>query len=230
VCGRFARWSPVEKVASCFGAVVQEGLSESSELQTGTNISPFGAPVLGLVACEISLEKRRVIGSFAWGVVLGSEKSRPVRLINARAETLASKPTWREAFAHSRVIVPADGFYEWPPRPSEMPARARARRSPWLFRPRQGGLLAMGALCLETSEPRGTQLAQRSLVIVTTPANKEVALIHERMPLLIAQEDLDIWLDTETTSLKRVTELLHPASEGLLVKEEFLPGAPAPAA
>jgi putative SOS response-associated peptidase YedK len=67
-------------------------------------------------------------------------------------------------------------------------------------------------------------------VIVTTPANKEVALIHERMPLLIAQEDLDIWLDTETTSLKRVTELLHPAFEGLLVKEEFLPGAPAPAA
>jgi len=229
VCGRFARWSPVEKVASCFGAVVQEGLSESSELQTGTNIFPFGPPVLGLFSSEISFEKGRMAGPFGWGVVLGSPQSRPVRLINARAETIASKLTWREAFAHSRVIVPADGFYEWPPRPSDESARAHARRSPWLFRPREGELLAMGAVCLETTEPTGTRATQGSLVIVTTSANKEVASIHDRMPLLIAQEDLDVWLDTETTSLSKVVELLRPAPEGLLFKEKFSPGAPAPA-
>jgi putative SOS response-associated peptidase YedK len=107
-------------------------------------------------------------------------------VINARSETAASLPTFRDAFQHGRCLVPADGFYEWR-------GGRGARRPVWLHPP-EGGLLLVAGLAVARE-------GALRFVILTTPANATVAHLHDRMPALLSREGADAWLSRPDPTL-----------------------------
>lgn len=141
----------------------------------------------------------RVLRPAFWGF-----ESRGGRLlINARSETAAKKPSFREAFQHRRCAVVADGFYEWT-------GSAKARRPLW-FHPPDGGLLLMAGLWEEGGE------APPRFTVLTTDANETVAPVHDRMPVLLPPDRLDNWLR------EPAEELLVPAPPQTLRVREVSP-------
>jgi putative SOS response-associated peptidase YedK len=121
-------------------------------------------------------------------------------LINARAETVADKPSFRAALRRRRCIVPADGFYEWA-------GTGRARR-PHLFRRRGGAILAIAGLWESWLGPEGDEI--ESCTVITTEANATMRRFHHRMPVLLAARDYACWLDREERDPERVLSLLIP--------------------
>lgn len=125
------------------------------------------------------LEPGRRLLPALWGFAGG--------LINARAETAARLPAFREAFAHRRVVVPADGFYEW--------KGPKGDRRPVWFRPSGGGLLRMAGLAATAPDGRPC------FVVLTTEAQGPIAELHDRMPALLSRERAAEWLERPDSSL-----------------------------
>src|SRR5262249_44556825 len=156
-------------------------LAEEPVLAPRYNIAPTQP-----IAVVRRVGERRVLEPMQWGFVSRmpvEAKGAAARPINARAETIATTPLFRDAFARRRGIVPADGFYEWQP-------RGRSSR-PFAVLRRDGAPLAMAAVW-ERSEGEAGPLV--SCAIVTTEANAALAPLHERMPVLLAPEDFATWL------------------------------------
>jgi putative SOS response-associated peptidase YedK len=126
-------------------------------------------------------------------------------LFNARSESVAEKASFRTAMRHRRALVPASGFYEW------RQAGGRKGQAYWV-RPRHGGLVAFAALVETYAEPGGSEMD--TCAIVTTHANADIADIHERMPVVIGQEDFSRWLDCRTREPRHVADLMRPAEPG----------------
>ncbi len=139
-----------------------------------------------------------------WGLIppfmRDREQSRP--LINARAESLFDKPSFRSPARKHRCLIPASGFYEW----------ERATRQAWLFRPASGELLAFAGIW----QP-GKDDTPDSAAIVTTAANTTLEPVHHRMPVVLATEDFDTWLDPELRDPEVLAPLLRPAPDDALV-------------
>lgn len=125
--------------------------------------------------------------------------------INARAETLSERPSFREAFERRRCVVPADGFYEWQGTRGE-------RRPYWFHRPR-GGLLLLAGLFERRQQTGGA--VEYTFTIVTTEANATVGQLHNRMPVILGENDADDWMFARTER-ERLRRLLRPAPEGWL--------------
>jgi putative SOS response-associated peptidase YedK len=142
-----------------------------------------------------------------WGLVnsWAKDASRAARAINARAETLATSPAFRDAYARRRCVVPTDGFYEW-----EGP---KDHRQPhWIHRP-DGRLVLMAGL-YESWQPKPGEW-QRTFTIVTTRANEMVARIHDRMPVVLDEEAAGRWMLANTPE-RELRQLLAPAPESAL--------------
>jgi putative SOS response-associated peptidase YedK len=175
MCGRFTLTKSGEEVAEAFG------LDESPPLVPRYNIAP-SQPVLAVR--QVAPEAARSSALLRWGL-----KSAPddKPLINARAETAATRGAFREAFATRRCLVPADGFYEW-----EGP-RGTKKRRPFHLRLQDGGLFGLAGLW----EP-GREGEAGTLAILTTVPNRLVERIHDRMPLILQPADYARWLDPGT--------------------------------
>jgi putative SOS response-associated peptidase YedK len=106
---------------------------------------------------------------------------------------------------HRRALVPASGFYEWR-------QKAGGKGQPYWIRPKQGGLVAFGALMETYAEPGGSEMDTGA--IVTTSASADIAHIHLRMPVVIEPEHFSRWLDCRTLEPRHVADLLRPAAEG----------------
>lgn len=143
-----------------------------------------------------------------WGLIPGWVKDPAsfTLLINARAETAAEKPAFRGAMRHKRCLVPASGFYEW--------RRVGTTKQPFYIRPRDGGAIGFAGLCEDYMAPDGSEIS--TAAILTTAANRLMAPIHDRMPVILAEKDWDAWLDTSGNDARHVTGLLKPAPDGLL--------------
>ncbi len=124
-------------------------------------------------------------------------------LINARAETLAQKPAFRDACRLRRCLIPASGFYEW----SKGPA---GEKLPWYIRRRDGAPLAFAGIWQDWQND-GESLA--TCAIVTSNANAQMAAIHHRMPVILEPDDHALWLGERG---KGAARLMHPAPAGLL--------------
>lgn len=187
---------------------------------------------------------QRRLDVFQWGLVPSWAKDRRIgaRMINARAETAATKSAFRSAFRHRRCIVPADGFYEWPraaadaEAPCDGPARGAAKPMPRYIYRADGEPLAMAGLWERWSPPggrgadaagndggavgtaqgdgsaSGSQLALHSVAVLTTAANEFMAPIHDRMPVLLARSAWDEWLDPRNRDTSALTALCVPAA------------------
>jgi putative SOS response-associated peptidase YedK len=194
MCGRFAQKSPAKKVAEKFKV---EGVPPLVERY---NVAPTQA----VLAVRESSDRREAT-YLKWGLVPRWAKDSGIgnKLINARAETVAEKPSFREAFARRRCLVPLDGFYEW--------SRRGDRKRPFYFHLRDGEPFAVAGLW-EVWEGDGGAL--ETCTLLTTEANELLAPYHDRMPVILRPEDYGLWLDTEVRRAELLQPLLRPYPHG----------------
>ena len=194
MCGRFTLVSPFAVVAERFGAAAPAGL------RPRYNIAP-GQDILCVVA-----DGARRIEPMRWGLIPFWAKDPSIgnRLINARAETLAVKPSFRGAFAKRRCLIAADGFYEW--------RRAGRRKVPVYLFLRSGKPFGFAGLYEVWKAPDGREI--RTCTIVTTGANDLVRPIHDRMPVIVPAALEDRWLDCAERDRGLLESVLTPYPAG----------------
>jgi putative SOS response-associated peptidase YedK len=198
MCGRFALHAHPEVIALHFG------LAQPPELAPRYNIAP-SAEVLAVRAAAGAAPRA---ARLRWGLVpyWSRDPSLGARMSNARAEGVAQKPAFRDAFRRRRCIVPASGFYEW--------KAEGGGKQPYYIRPARGELFAFAALW-ERWEGAGGPL--ETCAIVTTGANEAMGAVHDRMPVILARPDHACWLDCRAGN--EVSALLRPcASEELSIR------------
>jgi putative SOS response-associated peptidase YedK len=204
VCGRFSLsdTNPV-RLRSRFQ------LPESAEVDERPrfNIAPTD-PVL---AIRQGQNGRRELGRLRWGLLPGAwaERGAGGPLINARAETLAEQPAFREAFEGRRCLVPADGFYEW--RLGEA-----GKQAMWISRA-DGELFAFAGIWAALERPGAGDL--HSCAIVTCEPNAELRPVHDRMPVILDRDAEDAWLDPNTNAAD-LHAALRPLPDGALELRE----------
>lgn len=199
MCGRYTLTAPPETIAEVFG------LEEAPDLEPRFNIAP-GQEVATIHRTE---EGRRVLALRRWGLVpsWAGDPGIGARLINARSETAADKPAFREALRRRRCLVPADGFYEWG-------APGPAPRQPYHVARADRGLLAFAGLFERWHTPADAWL--ETCTILTTAANARLAPLHDRMPVILPPEAWLPWLDPELRDPERLRGLLLPAPDDAL--------------
>ncbi len=203
MCGRFVSATPPDQVAAYFGAEAPEALLDPS-----WNVAPTTD-----VYAVLADGSTRHLDAFHWGLVPRWAKDLRIgsRMINARAETLATKGAYKHAFQRRRCIIPADGFYEWQKR-----AGQKAKQPYFIHRP-DGEPYALAGLWETWKGPDGTgDEVLRSCTIITTTPNSEMAKIHDRMPVILPPDAWDTWLDPEQQDLDLLGRLLVPAPPQLI--------------
>jgi putative SOS response-associated peptidase YedK len=147
----------------------------------------------------------REVRPLRWGLVPFWTKEGSIgnRLINARAETLATKPAFRKPFRERRCLVPADGFYEW--------ERQGRRKQPWHIRLRDARPFAFAGLWDRWQPAKGAPV--ETVTIVTTAPNALVGRIHDRMPVILPNTEYGLWLDPAVQDVERLQALLRPYPE-----------------
>ena len=200
MCGRFTSSSPPDLIAAYFDAAIRDTLAEPS-----WNVAPTDA-----VHAVLEAEDERSLYVLGWDLMPWWSKDAPraARMINARAETLGSKPAFREAFEKRRCIVPADGFYEW-----RILENSKSKQ-PHFIRRTDGDPMAFAGLGAIWRTPDGGRL--RTCSIVTTRANDTVAPLHDRMPVILPPSAWDAWLDPANWDTLTLGRLLVPAPAELL--------------
>jgi putative SOS response-associated peptidase YedK len=201
VCGRYTSTVPPADLARYFD--VDEVVAD--DLGPRWNVAPTDE--VYAVAESASSGGRR-LGTFRWGLVpfFAKDARAGGRMINARAETLLEKPTFRRPFERYRCIIPADGFYEW-----EV-VEGRRRKQPWYFRRKDGDVLAFAGLWSVWRPNRDSDDGRLvSCSIITGEPNELVARLHDRMPVMLPAEAWDAWLDPDNHDLGALAGLLVPA-------------------
>ncbi len=203
MCGRFTLRTPASAIAEQFS------LLEVPDLQPRFNIAP-SQPVAAVrmeqgAGRELALSllpARRSLLFLHWGLVPSWADDPKIgnRMINARAETAAEKPSFRAAMRRRRCLIVADGFYEW--------KTVAKRRQPMYIRMRDGR--PFGFAGLWESWEGADHSALESCTILTTSANDLVRAIHDRMPVIIAPEDYPQWLNPALQQADSVVPLLRP--------------------
>ncbi len=199
MCGRVAQVQPAAALAAAFQA---ELLPERQYEQAARYNVPPSQPVLAVVARD----GRRFVTQHRWGLVPAWAKvpaQFAARTNNARAETVAEKPAFRDSFRKRRSIIPVTAFYEW--------RRTGGPKQPHAIVRRDGGLLALAGLWASW-QPASGDGAERLLTcaVVTTGANQAVGELHDRMPVVLPEEAWDLWLDPSVQDVERLTSLLKP--------------------
>lgn len=199
MCGRFVLTTPADAIAEEFAA-----MTGGLVLRPSYNIAPMQDVVVVRETDGV-----RSLAMLRWGLIPFWAKDPTIasRLINARSETAAEKPSFREAMKKRRCIVPASGFYEW--------KREGTRKQPWYFHPRAGQqLLAIAGLWESWKSPEGGVV--ETCCLLTTSANSVLAPVHDRMPVIFGQEAALRWLDPSEKDPGHLTGLLVPAPDAAL--------------
>lgn len=209
MCGRFTSTTTASDLAAYF-----ETEGDHVELGIDYNVTPTSDIH---VVREDSGGQRR-LDIMYWGLVPQWAESPSIgsRMINARAETVATKPSFRSAFRKRRCIVPVDGFYEWVPVPGQK------KKQPMFITARSREPLAFAGLW-ETWRPKDApedESPLRSCTIITGEPNSLVAPLHDRMPVILDRGCWDAWLDPTNADAESLQSMLVPAPEDLL---EFWP-------
>jgi len=194
MCGRFAFFSPVEAVQSWFPEARLPALKPHYNLAPSQTIAVLrDSPAAGR---EVALLRWGLVPSWAKDPAIGN------RLINARAETIAEKPSFRAAFRRRRCVILADGFYEWQPREGEA-------KQPWFIRAVDGGPLLLAGIWEHWEQ--GEEPLQ-TCAIITRSANEFMQPVHQRMPVMLSLENLSDWLRPDGTEAASA-QLLQQAPE-----------------
>lgn len=157
-----------------------------------------------------------------WGFVPSwAKEMKPGKpLINARAETVFEKPSFRHSIRRRRCLIPADGFYEWK---GDVPGK----KTPYHITRPDDGLFAFGGIWEHWTSPDGSEL--QSAAILTTRANAQLETIHHRMPVVVQPEDYGRWLDHSRPDGKHIADLMEPVQDEFFTSEETVMPRRAPA-
>lgn len=149
-------------------------------------------------------EPVRQISTLRWGLIphWAKDASGAAGTINARSETAATKPAFRDPLKFRRCLIPADGFYEW--------QRAAKSKQPYCFEVNDGQLFAFAGLWDGWKNAEGQWI--RTCSIMTTTPNAVTSAIHDRMPVILSPESYDIWLDPGMQNVATISELLKPCN------------------
>jgi putative SOS response-associated peptidase YedK len=215
MCGRFGMFHTWEDMHAMYGMFVQP-----FALPARWNIAPKQnvVAIIRAAAAESGAEtgggggigdSARAATAFGWGLVpsWAKDPAAGARMINARAETVAEKPSFKAAFARRRCLIPASGFYEWQD-------RGAGPKQPVWISPPGGGLVTFAGLWEASMGPDGSEL--RTCTIVTTEANETLQPFHHRMPVILSPDGFDTWLGDGTEGRfdrEAALELLRPAPE-----------------
>lgn len=200
MCGRY-----VLKREDLEALLRQLGVKDISAFTSRYNLAPTS-----LVPIIRGPRPKRTADSAQWGLVPPwAATPGGSRLANARAESVAARPAFRNAFQRRRCIVPASGFYEWETR--------GGRKLPWYFTPRESPPLALAGLWEE-----GPEDAPATFALITTEACAEVARIHDRMPVALPPEAAEAWLDPDQPT-PALLPLLRPLPAGVLAATRVSP-------
>jgi putative SOS response-associated peptidase YedK len=195
MCGRFVLKAPPSELATRFGLDKYVDFSARYNIPPGTDI-----PVI-----RQSPEGKRVLHLLRWGLVphWAKDPSIGAKLNNARGESVAEKPSFREAFKRRRCLVPANGFYEW---------KAEGKiKQPYYINPKDGQPMAMGGLWESWKTPDGSIL--RTVCIVTVGPNAVMEPIHDRMPVIVPPERWQDWL---AAPVEEIQSLVVPCQAEVL--------------
>lgn len=195
MCGRFALKTTAQAIREQF--LVEQGLHE---LEPHYNI----APSMGIASVRMAENKKtRVLTLMQWGLIPAWAKDPAIahKMINARAETVAEKPSFRGPFRHHRCLIPADGFYEWKKLDG-------GGKQPYFVKRLDEKPFALAGLWSLWTPPDGSEL--ESCTIITTNANELMEEIHDRMPVILKEKDFSAWLDPDNQNPKVLKEFLKP--------------------
>ena len=222
MCGRIALYSEPDFLARVFDA--QLALDLAPGMRPSWNIGPMRSVVAVAAVADDGASGpdhvHRELGRYKWGLVpsWAKDPSTGNRTFNARAETVASKPSFRAAFTARRLAVVADGFYEWKPGDGKT-------KQPYYFTRADGRPLALAGLWeqwwggpgAEASSGGEEQPPLRTCTVITTEAGPDMGDIHHRMPVVLEDDTLDEWLDPENRDKPELESLLVPSPAGTLV-------------
>ena len=193
MCGRFAFYSPGEAAAALFGATAP------ADIEPRYNI----APTQYVAAIRNGTDEQREVVMLRWGLVPTWAKDPSIgnRMINARAETVAEKPSYRNAFKHRRCLVLADGFYEW--------RREGDAKTPYFISLASGEPFALAGLWERWTDKQSGESLQTT-TLITAEANDFMAPLHHRMPVILEAGTATEWLAGSGDLLDDVAAITPP--------------------
>ncbi len=199
MCGRFTLTTSPKDLAEYFD------VPEQLPFELRYNIAPSQD-----VAVIREQDDERQLAMLRWGLVPHWSKDVKIgyKMINARAETVASKPAFRAALRARRCIIPASGFFEWL-------KKDKTKQPYYLFR-KDGHPMALAGLWERWENPDKPGEIIESCTIITTESNSLVAKLHNRMPAILEPDSFAPWLDPQQQNPTDLLPLLHPASEDVL--------------
>lgn len=204
MCGRFVLLADLSRIVTSFdiGDV-------ACEYGRSNNIYP-GQQIAAVIRDEVN----RLV-EFRWGLIPSWAKDPSIgnSLINARAETVADKPSFRQAFRKRRCLIIADGFYEW--QKTDGPTK-----KPWFIHLRSGQPCGFAGLYETWTSPEGRPV--HSCTIITTKANQTLATIHDRMPVIVPKASQAVWLDPASRRREELLALLAPCpAEDIACRQQY---------
>jgi putative SOS response-associated peptidase YedK len=198
MCGRFASFLPAEALARLFRTT-----NPLPNIEENWNLSPTEpAPVVRLHPQT----RERHLDLLTWGLIpyFTKDLKSARKPINARAESIATAPMFKAAFARRRCLVPAGAFYEW--------QKFSSGKQPYAIARTDQQIMALGGLWEGWRSPQGE--IRRTFTIITVPASSDVVAIHDRMPLILEPQDWPAWLGENDEA--DPTILLRPSAPGTL--------------
>ncbi len=192
MCGRFALWTPPGVITRYFK------VSVAPDIQPRYNVAP-GQQILAI--CQ-TVDAQRMPAMLKWGLIpsWAKEESIGYKMINVREESVKVKPGFKLAYKFRRCLVPVSGFYEW--------QKEGSGKQPYLIRLSGSDLFALAGIWESWKKPASDERIE-SCAILTTSANGVISRVHDRMPVIIRPDDIDLWLDVNS-STHRIDALMRP--------------------
>ncbi|PZD93264.1 SOS response-associated peptidase [Paenibacillus sambharensis] len=193
MCGRYTITVTLEELMAHY--LIEE--SRFPRYEPRYNVAPGQ-----LIPAIIHDGERNRLGGLKWGLIPSWAQDEKIgsRMLNARSETAAVKPAFRQALRQRRCLIPADGFYEW--------QQVAGGKQPMRIIKADGGLFSMAGLYESWVAEDGRRVS--SCTILTTAPNELMAPIHDRMPVILQQEDEPLWLDRQVQSPEALQYLFKP--------------------
>lgn len=202
MCGRYTLKTPTPKLADHFDVQLD------FEISAGYNIAPT-TDVLAIT----QVDGHREAELLRWGLIpsWAKDEAMGARLTNARSETAAEKPSFRQALRRRRCLIPADGFYEW--------RTEGGAKQPYYFTLPDEGVFGFAGLWESWQPPQtaGPRPMIHSCTILTTSANQFMGQYHDRMPVIIPPDQYDLWLDPRVIEPAAIAPLLAASPEDRLI-------------
>ncbi|MEM5017809.1 SOS response-associated peptidase [Metabacillus indicus] len=198
MCGRYTLFAEYAELVERFQ--IGAAAIEEDEYAISYNIAPSQH-----VAAVINDGKQNRMGYLRWGLIPPWAKDEKIgyKTINARAETLSEKPSFRNAFMKKRCLIPADSFYEW--------KREEGTKTPMRIKLKSGAPFAMAGLWESWKSKEGKVV--HSCSVITTEPNRLMSTIHDRMPVILKEVDESSWLNPKHTDPDYLRQFLKPFDE-----------------